>query len=263
MTAIEEVGFDLMPGENLGIVGESGSGKSVTALSILGLHARSNTRIPSGSIVYGGRDLLRTPERDMRRIRGAEIAMIFQDPMSSLNPVLTVADQIGETLALHQGLEGAAARKRAIELLDLVRIPDAARRVDDAPPVLAAHGAAAGSRDAATVEDDLARGLVGERERAVLPQGEADRCFHANPADAAFTGHAAHHAAHKTVARHAVDKHPHGLAGREIAHHYCAVSAIVKRQLAHHRGGNIRFGADNFGDGLAVQYTDLDQRGQS
>ena len=133
MTAIEEVGFDLAAGEALGIVGESGSGKSVTALSILGLHARATTRIPAGSIVYAGRDLLRTPEREMRGIRGAEIAMIFQDPMSSLNPVLTVADQIGETLALHQGLEGAAARKRAIELLDLVRIPDAARRVDEYP----------------------------------------------------------------------------------------------------------------------------------
>jgi oligopeptide/dipeptide ABC transporter ATP-binding protein len=133
MTAIDEVGFDLDPGEALGIVGESGSGKSVTALSILGLHARSTTRIPSGRILYGDRDLLRASERDMRAIRGAEIAMIFQDPMSSLNPVLTVADQIGETLELHQGLEGAAARRRAIELLDLVRIPDAARRVDEYP----------------------------------------------------------------------------------------------------------------------------------
>jgi oligopeptide/dipeptide ABC transporter ATP-binding protein len=133
MTAIEEVGFDLGAGEAVGIVGESGSGKSVTALSILGLHSRATTRIPSGQILYTGRDLLRTPEREMREIRGAEIAMIFQDPMSSLNPVLTVADQIGETLSLHQGLEGAAARKRAIELLDLVRIPDAARRVDEYP----------------------------------------------------------------------------------------------------------------------------------
>jgi oligopeptide/dipeptide ABC transporter ATP-binding protein len=133
ITAIEEVGFDLMARENIGIVGESGSGKSVTALSILGLHARATTRIPTGRILYGGRDLLTLPAREMRAVRGGEIAMIFQDPMSSLNPVLTIADQIGETLALHQGLDGAAARKRAIELLDLVRIPDAARRVDEYP----------------------------------------------------------------------------------------------------------------------------------
>ena len=90
MTAIDEVGFDLAQGEALGIVGESGSGKSVTALSILGLHARANTRIPTGQILYAGNDLLRAPERELRRIRGAEIAMIFQDPMSSLNPVLSV-----------------------------------------------------------------------------------------------------------------------------------------------------------------------------
>jgi oligopeptide/dipeptide ABC transporter ATP-binding protein len=89
--------------------------------------------VPSGVIRYGGDDLLTLPERRLRKIRGGEIAMIFQDPMSSLNPVLTIADQIGETLRLHQNLTGAAARKRAIELLDLVRIPDAARRVDEHP----------------------------------------------------------------------------------------------------------------------------------
>ena len=131
MTAIEEIGFDLMQGENLGIVGESGSGKSVTALSILRLHARATTAIPRGRILYQGRDLLTMPERELRAVRGGEIAMIFQDPMSSLNPVLTVADQIVETLRLHQDLDGPAARKRAIELLELVRIADAARRVDE------------------------------------------------------------------------------------------------------------------------------------
>ena len=133
ITAIEGIGFDLMPGENLGIVGESGSGKSVTALSILRLHARATTRIPSGRILYGGRDLLLVPARELRAVRGGEIAMIFQDPMSSLNPVLTIADQIAETLRLHQDLDAAAARKRAIELLDLVRIADAPRRIDEYP----------------------------------------------------------------------------------------------------------------------------------
>ena len=133
LTAVEGVGFDLAAKETLGIVGESGSGKSVTALSLLRLHARATTRLPGGRIDYDGRDLLALPERAMRHIRGGEIAMIFQDPMSSLNPVLTVADQIGETLILHQGLDRRTARKRAIGLLDLVRIADAAQRVDAYP----------------------------------------------------------------------------------------------------------------------------------
>ena len=133
LTAIEGVGFDLAAQETLGIVGESGSGKSVTALSLLRLHARSTTRVPSGDIRFDGQDLLALPERALRRIRGGEIAMIFQDPMSSLNPVLTVADQISETLMLHQGLNRTAARKRAIGLLDMVRIADAAHRVDAYP----------------------------------------------------------------------------------------------------------------------------------
>jgi oligopeptide/dipeptide ABC transporter ATP-binding protein len=133
VTAVRNVGFTVGPNECLGIVGESGSGKSVSALSILRLHAKGSARMPTGRIRFGGRDLLTVPEREMRRIRGAQIAMIFQDPMSSLNPVLTIADQIMEPLRLHQGLDRAAARRRAIELLELVRIPDAARRVDEHP----------------------------------------------------------------------------------------------------------------------------------
>ena len=133
VTAIDDVSLDLAAGECVGLVGESGSGKSVTALSILRLHERTTTRISSGLILYQGQDLLRAPGSAMRRIRGSEIAMIFQDPMSSLNPVLTIADQMSETLRQHQGLAGAAARKRVVELLGLVRIPDAARRADDYP----------------------------------------------------------------------------------------------------------------------------------
>jgi oligopeptide/dipeptide ABC transporter ATP-binding protein len=132
-TAVEDVSFAIAEGECLGVVGESGSGKSVTALSILRLHARGAARYPQGAIAYGGRDLLKAPEGDLRRIRGRDIAMVFQDPMSSLNPVFTICDQISESLRLHQGLSFDAARRRAVELLDLVRIPDAPRRVDEYP----------------------------------------------------------------------------------------------------------------------------------
>ena len=133
VTAIEDVSFEIGAGENLGIVGESGSGKSVSALSILRLHARANTRYASGAIRFGGRDLLSMSERELRKVRGGDIAMIFKDPMSSLNPVLTIAEQIVEPLQLHQGLSAAAARRRAIELLEMVRIADAGRRIDEYP----------------------------------------------------------------------------------------------------------------------------------
>jgi oligopeptide/dipeptide ABC transporter ATP-binding protein len=133
VSAVEDVSFDIGEGECVGVVGESGSGKSVTALSMLRLHPRGAARFPSGSIVYAGLDLLHAPERDLRAVRGRDIAMVFQDPMSSLNPVLTICDQICEPLRLHQGLSKAAARRRAIELLDLVRIADAVHRVDEYP----------------------------------------------------------------------------------------------------------------------------------
>lgn len=133
VTAVRNVSFDVGERECLGIVGESGSGKSVSALAILRLHAKATSRMPTGRIMFQGRDLLTQTERELRAIRGSDIAMIFQDPMSSLNPVLTIADQIIEPLRLHQGLSRVAARKRAIELLELVRIPDAARRVDEYP----------------------------------------------------------------------------------------------------------------------------------
>jgi len=133
VNAVESVDFAVGAGECLGIVGESGSGKSVSALSILKLHSQSNTRYASGAIRYGDRDLLTLSQRRLRQVRGGEIAMIFQDPMSSLNPVLTIADQIMEPLRQHQGLSAQAARRRAIELLEMVRISDASRRIDDYP----------------------------------------------------------------------------------------------------------------------------------
>src|SRR5579864_9541601 len=131
--AVNGLSFSLEPGETLGIVGESGSGKSVTALSIMRLIAMPPGRIESGSIEFNGRDLLKLGEAQMRQIRGNKISMIFQDPMTSLNPVLTVGDQIAEAITLHQHKGRREAMKRAIEMLNIVRIPEAEKRVNNYP----------------------------------------------------------------------------------------------------------------------------------
>lgn len=131
--AVDEVSFDLKRGETLGIVGESGSGKSVTNLSILRLIPYPPGKIVGGQVLFDGQDLLKISDTAMRQIRGKRIAMIFQDPMTSLNPFMRVAAQLTEITQLHEGLNNAAARKRAIEMLDLVGIPDASRRIDDYP----------------------------------------------------------------------------------------------------------------------------------
>jgi oligopeptide/dipeptide ABC transporter ATP-binding protein len=131
--AVDGVSLRIEAGETLGIVGESGSGKSVTALSLLRLVPTPPGRIAGGRIAFAGTDLLSLPIERMRAIRGREIAMIFQDPMTSLNPVLTVGRQISEVLELHLGLDSAAARRRTIELFEMVGIPAAATRVGDYP----------------------------------------------------------------------------------------------------------------------------------
>jgi len=131
--AVNGLSFEIKPGETMGIVGESGSGKSVTALSIMKLIASPPGRIEAGEILFGGQDLLKVGEQQMRQIRGNKISMIFQDPMTSLNPVLTIGDQIAETIVLHQHKSRADARRRAIDMLKLVRIPDASKRLDDYP----------------------------------------------------------------------------------------------------------------------------------
>jgi len=135
--AVDGVSFELHPGETLGIVGESGCGKSVTALSIMRLVPSPPGRIVGGQVLLHEesrtRDLLRLPERQMRDIRGNVISMIFQDPMTSLNPVLTIGYQVAESLIVHRGMSADAARRRAIDLLDEVGIPAARDRLDDYP----------------------------------------------------------------------------------------------------------------------------------
>jgi oligopeptide/dipeptide ABC transporter ATP-binding protein len=130
--AVNDVSFYLDRGELLGLVGESGCGKSITALSIMRLIAPPG-KIVSGEILFDSRDLLRLPEAEMRAMRGDDVAMIFQDPMTSLNPVYTVGEQIAEALRLHRGLSRKAARDAAIASMKEVAIPDPGRRVDDYP----------------------------------------------------------------------------------------------------------------------------------
>jgi len=131
--AVDRISFDIGKGETVALVGESGSGKSVTALSVMKLLPYPAAHHPSGSIMFKGRDLLPLSERDMRHVRGNDITIIFQEPMTSLNPLHTIEKQIGEILALHQDLKGQTARARILELLDQVGIPDPAGRLQSYP----------------------------------------------------------------------------------------------------------------------------------
>lgn len=131
--AVDGISFDLDKGGTIGIVGESGCGKSVTSLSVMGLIPQPPGKIAGGEILFEGEDLLKKSEAEMRHIRGNDISMIFQEPMTSLNPVFTVGNQIAEAIILHQGLDKGAAREKAIEMLRLVGIPSPEKRVDDYP----------------------------------------------------------------------------------------------------------------------------------
>ena len=131
--AVDGVSWDVEEGETVALVGESGCGKSVSALSIMRLVAEPAGRIEGGEILYKGRDLLRLSEPEMRRVRGREIAMVFQEPMTSLNPVLTIGRQLTEGLEIHMQMSPVQARARAIELLGMVGIPDPARRLAQYP----------------------------------------------------------------------------------------------------------------------------------
>jgi oligopeptide/dipeptide ABC transporter ATP-binding protein len=132
--AVDGVTYDLFPGETLGIVGESGSGKSVSTMSILGLIPQPPGRIVRGEAIFQGKDLLKVSKKELRRIRGNEMAMIFQDPMTSLNPVLRIGFQISEAIKAHNpGVKDDAAKERAVTLLKLVGVPNPERRVDQYP----------------------------------------------------------------------------------------------------------------------------------
>jgi oligopeptide/dipeptide ABC transporter ATP-binding protein len=131
--AVDGVSFSVARGRTVGIVGESGCGKTMTALSIMGLLPKPRAGVVGGQIIFGGRDLTGLPARDLQEIRGRDMAMIFQDPMTSLNPTLTVGTQIVETLRRHERLSKAQARSRARDLLGEVGIADAGRRLDDYP----------------------------------------------------------------------------------------------------------------------------------
>ena len=148
--AVNGISFDVGPGETLGIVGESGCGKSVTSLALLGILPRAG-RVVAGTAMFGGRNLLALSDAELRRVRGREIAMIFQDPMTSMNPVLTVGRQIREALETHFGMRRAAADARAAELLDQVGIPSARNRLRDYP-----HQFSGGMRQRAMIAMALA-----------------------------------------------------------------------------------------------------------
>ena len=131
--AVDGVSYTLHEGETLAIVGESGSGKSVSALSVMGLVPTPPGKVLAGEVWYRGRNLLSLPEKALEKIRGAEISMIFQEPMSSLNPVLTIERQLTETVMHHERAAAADARIRAIEMLQLVHIPEPERRMGQYP----------------------------------------------------------------------------------------------------------------------------------
>jgi peptide/nickel transport system ATP-binding protein len=149
--AVDGVDFNVATGETLAIVGESGCGKSMTALSLMRLIPDPPGRIVSGSIKLAGRDLMTLSEDEMRGVRGNDISMIFQEPMTSLNPVFTIAKQIGEALILHRGMNRQQALKRAVEMLDLVKIPEPAQRAREYP-----HQLSGGMRQRAMIAMALA-----------------------------------------------------------------------------------------------------------
>jgi len=132
VTIVDDVSLDVLPGETLAVVGESGSGKTMTFLSAIGL-VPAQGRVTAGEVLLGGRDLLRLSPEELRRCRGAGVAMVFQDPLTALNPVFSIGEQLIEVLRAHRPISRAEARELAVALLDRVQIPDPRRRIDDYP----------------------------------------------------------------------------------------------------------------------------------
>jgi len=151
ISAIEDISFELNAGEILGIVGESGSGKSVTALTIMGLLPQPPARIAAGTVRFAGEELTTASPNRMEKIRGAGISMVFQEPMTSLNPVFTIGEQIMETVRAHERMSASAQRERAIEMLDRVGIPSATKRLNDYP-----HQLSGGQRQRVMIAMSLA-----------------------------------------------------------------------------------------------------------
>jgi microcin C transport system ATP-binding protein len=151
MLAVDRVSFDIMPGETVALVGESGSGKSVSALSVLKLLPYPSAHHPSGRILFKGKDLIQASDDEMRQVRGNDITMVFQEPMTSLNPLHTIERQVGEILKIHRGMSDRDARRRTLELLDLVGIRDAANRLDAYP-----HQLSGGQRQRVMIAMSLA-----------------------------------------------------------------------------------------------------------
>ena len=151
--AVDDVSFSIPPGGTLGVVGESGCGKSLTALSVMGLVPEPPGRVVGGQIRFQGEDLLSLPEGKLRRMRGRHLSMVFQEPMTSLNPVYTVGEQIAEGVRLHQGLSKAAAREHSVEMLRRVGIPAPEQRVDGYP-----HQLSGGMRQRVMIDMALACG---------------------------------------------------------------------------------------------------------
>jgi len=149
--AVNGISFDLQPGASLGIVGESGCGKSVSMLAAMKLIKEPPGKILSGSVLYKGNDLLKMEYHSIEAIRGKDIAMVFQDPMTSFNPVLTIGSQISEVLIVHLGMQPSQAKQRAVELLEMVKIPNASRRVNEYP-----HQFSGGMRQRAMIAMALA-----------------------------------------------------------------------------------------------------------
>ncbi len=151
ITAVDDVSFTIAPGETVAVVGESGCGKSMTALSIMRLVPNPPGRIVGGSVRLGGKDLLRLDEAEMRKVRGNEVSMIFQEPMTSLNPVLTIGSQISEAILLHQDLSRSAAMEKTVGMLTLVKIPEPRQRAKEYP-----HQLSGGMRQRAMIAMALA-----------------------------------------------------------------------------------------------------------